>query len=95
MEPDVLKSVIYPKLILKIPAECLFLWVICVGLLGCSVLTLFIFDIPFGGIVSLGIYYYFWQKTEKNPYFLSEKKALRFHPFPKNIHKTEGKYYSA
>ena len=47
------------------------------------------------GIVSLGVYYYFWQKTEKNPYFLSEKKALRFHPIPKNIHKTTGRYYSA
>ena len=95
MQPEVLKSVVGPKLILGIPSEILFIWVVGVGLVGSSLLTILLFGIPFGGIFSIGFYFYFLKKTEKNPYFLSEKKALRAHSFPENIHKTKGRYYSA
>ncbi len=95
MQPEVLKSIVGPKLILGIPSEILFIWVVGVGIIGSSLLTLMIFDIPFGGISALAFHFYFLKKTEKNPYFLNEKKALRAHPFPENIHKTKGRYYSA
>lgn len=94
-QPVVLKSIVGSKLLLRLPPEIFLGAVLGVGVLGLGLLTALIFDIPFGCIFSLPIYYYFWRKTEKNPYFFDEFKARWIIPSLKNIHKTKGNYYSA
>ena len=48
-----------------------------------------------GILVTVGLYVYYFRKTQKNPFFMDEAAAHKIHRKTQNIHPVKGNYYSA
>lgn len=87
--PIILKTIALPFLRNGIPrqasAKLLF---IVVGLVLCQLYIL-------GILVTVGLYVYYFRKTQKNPFFMDEAASHKIHRKTQNIHPVKGNYYSA
>ena len=48
-----------------------------------------------GILVTVGLYVYYFRKTQDNPFFMEETVSRKTHRKTQNIHPVKGNYYSA
>jgi len=87
--PVILKTIVLPCLWNGIPPQAFKrLFIVCVAVFLSQLYII-------GILLAVGLYVYYFRKTQDNPFFMEEAAARKTHRKTQNIHPVKGNYYSA
>ena len=89
MQSDVLKNIAAPSLMRGVPPRAFYRI-----LMGAGAFIPFL-QFEVAALVAVGLYIYYFRKTQKNPFFMEESAARKAHGKTVNVYPVEGNYYSA